>query len=78
MGKNSTGGDAEADCGPFTDPKSKECSLPYGGRVDSDSSPRELSMDKMIQARMGEPTSAMSQMGGTKNSVDGFRSDDGE
>lgn len=50
-------------CGPITDPSVKGFGLPRGGRVDSDSTPNQLAMDKAINARYGQPTDDMTAMG---------------
>lgn len=62
---------------PFTDP-SDCCSLPSHGKVDSDSTPNQLRMDKAIEARYGKPTDDMTGMKPTGLVQSGFRTDDGE
>lgn len=54
--------ETEEGCGPYTDPASKDCTLPSGARNLPGSFPIEKRMDAMIESRYGKPTDVMSQM----------------
>lgn len=58
----SQGDDENEGCGPISDPSAQGFGLPAFGKVDSDSTPNQLAMDKAIEARYGKPGDTMENM----------------